>query len=92
MAGGGHSADYAERYAEAQKVVAYEIGGREYPRIPYGQERRGGLAWHLDASGRPHPCGDCAVQPGEYHLPGCDVEECPRCGRQSTSCDCDGEE
>jgi DTW domain-containing protein YfiP len=22
------------------------------------------------------------------HLPGCEVEKCPRCGWQRTSCDC----
>ncbi len=33
-------------------------------------------------------CGDCAVKPGEYHQPGCDVERCPLCGRQMLSDRC----
>lgn len=37
-------------------------------------------------------CHDCGVQMGEYHRTGCDWEECPRCGGQYISCDCETEE
>jgi len=33
-------------------------------------------------------CPGCAVAPGEFHEPGCDVERCPRCKGQMISCDC----
>lgn len=33
-------------------------------------------------------CGDCGVGYGVQHLPGCDIERCPICGRQLISCDC----
>lgn len=32
-------------------------------------------------------CGDCGVDPGETHKPGCDVEMCPGCGWQRIQCD-----
>lgn len=33
-------------------------------------------------------CGDCGAKYGQQHLPGCDIERCPLCGRQLISCDC----
>ena len=33
-------------------------------------------------------CGDCAVEEGEIHWYGCDMEVCPFCGYQLLSCDC----
>ena len=36
----------------------------------------------------PDHCGDCAAAPGQYHVHGCDVERCARCGFQAIGCDC----
>ena len=33
-------------------------------------------------------CHDCNVAVGGFHHPGCDMEECPRCGGQLISCGC----
>lgn len=52
--------------------------GEVMPAIPY----------HLEFSDMPSRCHDCNVAVGGYHHPGCDMEECPRCGGQLISCGC----
>ncbi len=34
-------------------------------------------------------CPDCGAGRGEFHEDGCDIEQCPYCGGQLISCDCD---
>jgi len=51
------------------------------PRIRYGDEK---FDWGADKK----PCGDCFVLKGEYHAPGCDIEECPVCHGQALGCSC----
>ena len=34
-------------------------------------------------------CGDCNIEPGNYHHIGCDMERCPRCKGQMLSCSCE---
>src|SRR6266852_120229 len=68
------------------EVVIVTVDGPLSP-IPYGSEA---TDW---GSG---PCHDCAVENGGFHHPGCDVEQCPRCGQQLITCGCvvssDGED
>lgn len=52
-----------------------------YDRILNGEEKRGGPVGD-------QRCHDCNVAPHQYHHPGCDMEECPRCGGQLISCFC----
>jgi hypothetical protein len=71
--------EWPARIEAAQQMITYVINGREYPRVPYGDD-----GW--DAS---KPCHDCAVIRGQFHVgPVCDVEQCPCCGGQVLSCDC----
>ena len=58
----------------ANNVVEYP-DGCSMPPIPYS----------IDETER---CHDCLVAPGGFHHPGCDMEECPRCGGQLISCGC----
>jgi len=53
----------------------------DYERIRNGGEQRYGAV-------EPCQCHDCGVMPDGYHHPGCDIEECPRCGGQLISCRC----
>lgn len=51
--------------------------------IKYGGETRYGSDWRAQATGR---CHDCGCLPGQFHHPGCDVEECPNCHTQLLMC------
>lgn len=72
---------WPDKIIAAQKIVSHKFEGREVPRIRYGNEQSDWQAATI-------PCHDCRVLLGEFHVPGCDVEECPICGGQLISCDC----
>jgi hypothetical protein len=71
---------WPEKIMAAQKIALVRFEGRDIPRICYGKEQ-----YDWDSS---VPCHDCRVLEGEFHVPSCDVEECPICGEQLLSCEC----
>lgn len=91
---------YYEDYLSSQKEKTIKHEGKYYRRIKYGDEY-----WldakgqrYLDDYGNPFneyemagysPCGDCGVLRGQFHISGCDIEQCPVCKEQKLGCGCD---
>lgn len=66
------------------------IAGKDYDPVPYfSEERYANLDIVKEQRKDPnHRCHDCGVKAGQFHHPGCDVEECPLCHHQLISCGC----
>ena len=62
--------------------------GNEHEPIPYGEEERWEFMDDYESPSGDDRCHDCAAKAGELHHPGCDMEECPVCGRQYLGCGC----
>jgi hypothetical protein len=75
-------AGWPDRIQAAQGSRDLLIEGVRFSRIPYGSESE-------SRGADTHPCRDCRVIKGEFHVSGCDVEECPCCHGQLITCDCE---
>jgi hypothetical protein len=62
-----------------QFFETYLLYGRPYNRIEFGAET------NIE---REKVCDACGVYPKEYHRLGCLNEQCPCCGKSSTTCEC----
>lgn len=86
-----------QRIALSQRVKVYTFEGKDYQRIPCGEDYR---IHPLTLKRLPYTfmnpdqmeCSDCGVARGQLHIPGCDIETCPKCEWQALSCGCDAED
>lgn len=88
---------YYEEFQESQKEKTIILNDKRYKRIKYGSELLEGDEQSIDVDGtsmrwselaKLNNCHDCFAVFGQLHCFGCDVEECPRCGGQLLSCNC----
>jgi len=91
---------YYDEYYLSRKELTINLNGSEYPKIKYGEEiwldEKGHLFKNEDGTiidwvkiAQERPCHDCGVVYGEIHVPGCDIEQCPRCKGSLCSCFCE---
>lgn len=76
-----HSA-FPREMLDAQYLVEYIIAGEVFQRIRHGDEVFNGVRHKNER------CAECLVKLGEYHVPGCDWERCPKCFGQAIGCGC----
>jgi hypothetical protein len=87
--------EYFDEFDLAQQVRTEKLHGRRYRRIRYGFEKRyiefakqADPPYDYVQSAKDWPCHDCAVIFGQFHVFGCDWEQCARCEGQRLGCGC----
>ena len=82
--------DWCLKDMKNKKVVT--CTGNKFVDFPDGTRLKS-VPYYIDGVSDDHRCHDCNIGLGGYHHPGCDMEECPKCGGQLISCGClDSEE
>lgn len=87
--------EYFDEFDLAQQVPTEKLHGKRYRRIKYGFEKshiefakKADPPYDYVLSAKERPCHDCAVVFGQFHVFGCDWEQCARCGGQRLGCEC----
>ncbi len=81
---------YYDEFLEAQQYKYNTINGKKVYRCKFGKELwvgPEGNAYDIDIM-KGNSCPDCYVAKNQYHVPGCDWEQCPNCRQQALSCSC----
>ena len=76
--------DWAEALTAAQEETHYRDGEGQYRRVPFGEE-----SFFNPEVAESGPCRHCGTIKGKLHFSACDYEQCPKCGIQQMSCDCE---
>lgn len=81
---------WPRRLVAARSTTKLEYQNSDFSRLRWGAETHWST-WMKHDSPLDY-CPDYAAAIGEFHGPSCDKEECPRCGGQLLSCECDFDE
>ncbi len=75
------AADWPQEIEDAQELTCYVMHGQAFNRIKYSGAD--------DAGDQEGLCRECGVLQGQFHVPGCQQEDCPRCGGKLVECSCE---
>ena len=75
-------------FCDREMKLANSCRRKSHGQIPFGDEHLSGFLMEIPVykHGR---CPTCGVERGGFHHLRCDIEECPQCHGQLTSCKCE---
>lgn len=75
------SADWPQEIEDAQELRGYRMHGEPFDRVLHSVSDPIGKQDEL--------CQECGVKIGQFHVPGCQQEDCPRCAGKLVQCSCE---
>ena len=75
------SADWPQEIEDAQELKGYVMHGQPLNRVKHSAAGDAGEHGEL--------CQECGVLKGQFHVPGCHQEDCPRCAGKLVECSCE---